>query len=133
MNIYTHLPVLVRQSEQPTHQQDTHYIHWLPKTDIIENEHYFKLFVEVPGISKEDISITTDDQFLIINGERKYSGFNENDVVRVRERMTGQFQRKFRLSGQLETSQIQAQLNNGVLTLFIPKKETAKTKTIQIQ
>lgn len=75
---------------------------------------------QVPGMSKEDISIKLEDSVLKITGEKQ-----------VNESMTTSINKDFTISSSINTSKIEAKVENGILTVFIPQKEN-KSKKITI-
>lgn len=102
-----------------------------PKADIYESADGFYLAMDVPGMSEESIKVRYENRVLTVSGERKYE---EMEGVRYhrRESFVGRFQRSFSLSPETDPEQIKAELKDGVLTIFIPKKEAAKPRQISI-
>ncbi len=106
---------------------------WNPAVDIVENNDKYILKAELPGMTKDDVKITLENNLLTIRGEKK----NENDKKegnyhRV-ERSYGSFERTFSIPGSIKTNDIDAQFSNGVLTLMLPKAEEAKPKMIDVK
>ncbi len=102
-----------------------------PKADIYESADGFYLAMDVPGMSEESIKVRYENRVLTVSGERKYE---EMEGVRYhrRESFAGRFQRSFSLSPETDPENIKAELKDGVLTIFIPKKEAAKPRQISI-
>ncbi|KAL3530826.1 hypothetical protein ACH5RR_010148 [Cinchona calisaya] len=96
--------------------------------------HVFK--AELPGIKKEEVKVEVeDDRVLQIRGERNVEKEDKNDTWHRVERSSGQFMRRFRLPENAKMDEIKAAMENGVLTITIPKVEEAKksdVKSIQI-
>ena len=93
------------------------------RTDISEKDGIYTLEAELPGFSKEDISIDIDKDSLTISAERK-SESDEEDKERNyvrRERFYGSYTRSFNVKG-IDTDAITASYNDGVLSLVLPKK-----------
>jgi len=91
-----------------------------PKVDIREGEEQFHLFIELPGIEKENISmLVTDDNSLEIKGEKKLPE-GESKIVRT-ERGFGKFKREFILPENVDPETINAEFKNGVLAVTINK------------
>ena len=103
-----------------------------PAHDVIENDKKFIIEMELAGIKKENINIDTEDNTLIIEAERK---IDETLKYNRQERYIGKFKRIFTLPDNIDTEGIEAKLNNGILTVSIPKTidETKKKKQIVIK
>lgn len=106
-----------------------------PRTDISEDEKNIYVSVEVPGISKEDIKVTLNDEnVLVIKGEKKRETKTEDkerSYIRV-ERSFGSFQRSFMLPDNVKKDNIAAKFENGVLTITLEKVEPEPPKQIEI-
>ncbi len=105
-----------------------------PKCDINETKDHFYLSFDLPGLKKEEIKIEVQDNVLTISGERVRESKSENDESHWHfERAYGRFERSFNLPATVAAEKIEAQFENGVLNLVLPKAEVAKGRTIQIQ
>lgn len=105
-----------------------------PNCDINESESHFMVSFDMPGVKKEDIKIEVKDKHLFISGERHREIKEEQRGSTLRhERMYGKFERTFVLPSLIDTEKIEAQFENGVLNIALPKAESAKARTIQIQ
>lgn len=106
-----------------------------PRVDISEDEKNLYVTVEVPGISKDDIKVTiNDDNVLVIKGEKKRefkAEDKERNYIRV-ERSYGSFQRSFMLPDNVKKDNIQAKFENGVLSILLEKVEPEPPKQIEI-
>jgi HSP20 family protein len=100
--------------------------------DIVENENEFIVKASLPGIRPEDVQITAHGDTLTIRGEVKAETERKGDQVHLRERRYGQFQRTARLSAPINPDKAQAEFENGVLKLTLPKAEGAKPKQIKV-
>ena len=100
--------------------------------DISENENEFIVKASLPGIRPEDVQITVHGDTLTIRGEMKAEQEKKDEHYHLRERRYGLFQRTVRLSAPVRSDQAQADFENGVLTLTLPKAEEAKPKQIKI-
>jgi len=99
-----------------------------PACEIEETDSHYLMSVDLPGVSKKDINIEVKDNQLFITGERKY----ENKNRRTSERCYGKFHRVVTLPTGLNSENIEAQYQDGVLTVALPKAESAKPKQIKI-
>lgn len=109
-------------------------VNFQPSCDVDEtNEHYLISF-DMPGLKKEDIKIEVQGNQLIIAGERQHKFKSEDERITLRhERLYGKFERVFTLPLTIHADNIEAQYENGVLNIALPKAEKAKGRTIQIQ
>jgi HSP20 family protein len=106
---------------------------WAPAVDIYETEHNLVVKADLPDIKPEELDIRVENNILTIRGERKFEKkVDENNYLRV-ERAYGSFSRSFSLANTVNTEAIQADYQNGVLTLSIPKREEAKPKQIKVR
>jgi HSP20 family protein len=100
--------------------------------DIAENENDFIVKASLPGIRPEDVEITVHGDTLTIRGEMKAEQEKKDEHYHLRELRYGQFQRTLRLSAPVVADKAQAQFENGLLTLTLPKAEEAKPKQIKV-
>ncbi|RMH62894.1 MAG: Hsp20/alpha crystallin family protein [Zetaproteobacteria bacterium] len=106
---------------------------WLPAVDVRETTDALLIQAELPGIDKKDVRIELHEGRLTISGERKYEKeVNEENVYRI-ERAYGRFSRSFSLPRDIDTDAAEATMNNGVLEIRLPKKETAKPRSIEVR
>ncbi len=104
----------------------------IPAADIVENKDNFIVTAELPGIRKEDIRVTAQNNVLIISGEKKRETENKSDTWHRVERSYGMFTRSFDLPAMVDPSRIKADFRDGVLAVELPKAEEAKPKEITI-
>jgi HSP20 family protein len=102
-----------------------------PRTNLYDAGDHLEMKVEVPGLSKEDINIKVQGNYLEISGSRKSDAPEGYRAHRV-ERGATTFTRSFTLPSDVDTGKVQAQLTNGVLALTLPKLEAAKPRQITI-
>lgn len=103
-----------------------------PPCDIAETDEGYVLSFDVPGLTKEDINIEVSGRQLAISGERKRESAQQKGSVHRVERNYGRFYRTFELPESANTEVIDANYENGVLKIAIPKAETSKPRKIQI-
>ncbi|XP_028798376.1 17.3 kDa class I heat shock protein-like [Neltuma alba] len=95
--------------------------------------HVFK--ADLPGLKKDEVKVEVeDDRVLQISGERNVEKEDKNDTWHRVERSSGRFMRRFRLPENVKMDQVKASMENGVLTVTVPKAEVKKpdVKAIQI-
>lgn len=105
---------------------------WRPSVDVHENGDAYTVEVELPGLSREDVSVTFQDGVLKIEGERNRQEESEDGNVHRRERFYGRFSRSFSFPGHVDSETISARQQDGVLTVIVPKAEQAKPRQIEI-
>jgi HSP20 family protein len=105
---------------------------WTPPVDIYETDDALILKAELPGVSKDDVSIEVHNNTLILRGERKHEAEVKEDRYHRVERAYGTFQRSFLLPTMVDQENVQASYHDGVLELRLPKSEAAKPKRIAI-
>jgi HSP20 family protein len=106
---------------------------WTPAVDIKETGNDLRLDLELPGLKPEDVEITTDNGVLTIRGEKRSERKEgEENRYHLVERSYGSFTRSFTLPQGVDENQIQADFQNGVLSVQIPKAALPQPKKIQI-
>jgi HSP20 family protein len=103
-----------------------------PNANVYENHDDYVIVAKVPGVEKSDIAITVKDNSLKISGERKKENL-ENATNYFDERFSGKFERSFLLNEKIDAEKIDAELNNGLLMIKLPKSPEAKAKNITIK
>ena len=104
-----------------------------PKADIIEDANNYYLNLELPGIAKEDVKISVNEErVLTIKGEKKPSEGRDNNSFLRTERVFGSFSRTFIVPDNLDLEKISAKFADGVLELSLPKVEPPAPKEIEI-
>ena len=103
-----------------------------PRTNLVEREKDFVVSVELPGVAIEDVNVEASDARLVISGDKKIELDDESDKLVRRERASGQFQRAFEFSTQVDFDRIQAEFKLGVLTVVVPKSEKVLPRKIEI-
>ena len=103
-----------------------------PLMDIIDSKDDLVVYVEIPGVNKDDIKVKIHNDVLTISGERKEPELPEKANCLIREREFGKFMRSIRLPYPIEVSKVSAEYKDGILKIILPKKEEVKPKEIQI-
>lgn len=112
--------------------QSEHSAEWFPHCDVVESEGHYLLTIDLPGIPKDQIKIEALDGKLTISGERKQEEKKTESGAWYTERRYGKFQRSFSLPVGIDTNKIEANYEDGVLKLYVPKAEAEKPKQIKI-
>ena len=105
---------------------------WHPRVDVAESDHEFTVTAELPGLNREDIVVTLEDNVLTIEGERKHEDEQKDKQFYRRERFYGTFKRAFKLGTEVQADTIAANYKDGILTLTLPKSEAAKPRQIEV-
>ena len=106
---------------------------WNPVVDVFDTEDAIVIHAELPGLSKEDISVEIKGNTLTLKGEKCECTYIDNDNCRQQERCFGVFHRSFSLPAEIDFSKIQAKFTNGVLELNIPKPELEKPRRLKVE
>jgi len=105
---------------------------WVPEVDIHEESDAFVLTADLPGMKKEDVEITVEDNTLSFTGERRFEEKSEKDAYRRLERGYGKFSRSFSLPTHVDSAKVEARYADGVLTVRVPKTEAARSRKVEI-
>src|SRR6266849_4870936 len=103
-----------------------------PPVDVYEDEHNITLKIEVPGIDEKDIDVRIENNTLTVRGERKIEKEEKEENFRRVERQYGSFTRSFTLPSSVDSGQVSAHYDNGVLKIKPAKKAEAKPKQIKV-
>ncbi len=105
---------------------------WTPALDLHQDKDNLFVHAELPGMKKEDVTLSLHDGILTLSGERR-SMPAEGDKTTVRnERFFGRFERGITLPTPVDATRVSASYENGILTVTLPKAEAAKPRQIEI-
>jgi HSP20 family protein len=107
-------------------------LQWAPSADISETDKEYVIRAELPAVPKEDVQVTVDDGIITIKGERKQQNEDKNEKFHRIENFYGSFERRFALPDNVKSEAIKCESNDGVLTVHLPKLDSAKQKPRQI-
>jgi HSP20 family protein len=105
---------------------------WEPPVDIYETDDAIVIEVELPGVSRDAISVELHEHTLSLSGERTRESAVKGGQYQREEGRYGAFQRTFRLPTSVDLSQVKATHKNGVLALRLPKRDAARSQGIPI-
>ncbi len=105
---------------------------FVPPVDIYEDEHKIVLKLEVPGMKQEDLDVRIENNTLTVKGERKFEKEEKEENFHRIERRYGSFFRAFTLPTTVDTENVKANYDSGVLKLELNKKAEAKPKQIKV-
>jgi len=124
---------LLRESYSPEGPEETlTTTAFAPPVDIYEDEHSITLKLEVPGIDENDVDVRVDNNTLTVHGERKIEKEEKEENFRRVERQYGRFTRSFTLPSSVDSGQVSANYDKGVLKIKLAKKAEAKPKQIKV-
>lgn len=104
------------------------------KIDVKETEGGYTVHAEVPGVSKEDIQVSIEDNVVSLRAEiRQLDEKRDGEKVLRSERYYGAVARSFQLPAEVDAAQARAKYENGVLVLNLPRKQTSNAQRLQIE
>ena len=105
---------------------------FVPAVDIYEDDKRVVLKLEIPGVDQKDLDVSVENHTLTVKGERKFESEEKEQNFHRIERRYGSFFRAFTLPSTVDSENVQAVYNNGVLKLELAKKAEAQPKQIKI-
>jgi HSP20 family protein len=103
-----------------------------PLVNLTENKDKYFIRAELPGVKADELDLQVTGNNLAISGERKIAAEDESAKYHRREREAGTFSRMIGLPGEVDSDKVEAKLENGILTVVVPKAEIAKPKQISV-
>ncbi len=105
-----------------------------PRIDVVENERGYLVEADLPGVSKNEVKVSVDGARVTIEAEvRRESERKEGETVVHAERVVRRYARSFELPHEVDDTQAVAKLENGVLSLTLPKKQAAQSRMLTVQ
>jgi HSP20 family protein len=104
-----------------------------PAIDVAEHENEFVAIAEMPGVKKEDLKITFENDVLTLKGERKPYEIPQDARILQNEMRVREFRRSIQLPSDVDAKNISAELKDGVLRIVMPKAERARARQIEIR
>ncbi len=108
---------------------------WSPVVDVREDEDGIQVISELPGLSKDDVTVTVENGVLSIAGEKKQETEKgeKGGEYHLVERQYGRFERSFTLPRSVDAGKVKASFKEGVLSIELPKTAKAKPRQIEIK
>jgi len=103
-----------------------------PALDVEETDNEFTLHVEIPGVKPDEVDVSIEENVLTIAGQREFYSDKDLEGFRRVERRFGRFHRAVRLPDRVDPDQVAAAYKDGLLTITVPKAESAKPRRIQV-
>ena len=105
--------------------------YFVPPADIYETDEALAVVLEMPGVEKKDIDVSLENDVLSVDGRIDFSKYRELEPVYA-EYNVGHYARSFSLSDRIDREKISANIEDGVLTLTLPKAKAAQPRRISI-
>ena len=122
------METLVRENRNTVQRRAEQFV--TPVASVVENGDAYLLKVEMPGVNKEGLEISVENNELMITGRRDLAQIEGTSIHR--ESRTEDFRRVFELDPSIDTSKISARIDQGFLTLTLPKAEPVKPRKIAV-
>lgn len=122
------METLVRENRNAVQRRAEQFV--TPVASVVEDGDAYLLKVEMPGVNKEGLEISVENNELTITGQRSLAQI-EGTLIH-RESRTEDFRRVFELDPSIDTSKISARIDQGFLTLTLPKAEQVKPRKIAV-
>jgi HSP20 family protein len=130
-NLFGRMPSLLRWPRLDTEGETR--MEWSPATDISETDKEYLIRAALPAVSKEDVRVTIEGGMLTISGERKQRDEEKKEKFHRVESFYGSFSRSFTLPENADSSKIQAQYKDGMVTVHVPKATPEPRKLTEIK
>jgi HSP20 family protein len=118
--------------EAPVNGESLATRRWIPAMDLVEEGDHFVLRADLPGVSEDEVSVELEENVLTISGERKSEHEERKEGHYRLERAAGRSSRSLTLPEGVDPESIDAQFENGVLTVSIPKPQQRKPRRVAI-
>lgn len=105
---------------------------WTPSVNFSEKDDKYTLTAEIPGISKEDVTVTIKDGVLTLTGKKESEHEEKGAEYYLKETRCGSFSRTCRLPSEVNEETVDASYKDGILTVVMEKKEDSKVKKIEV-
>ena len=121
------------RSSSPFREEEITQGPLVPPVDIYETEDSLVFKAELPGVTKEDITVEVKDNTMTLKGEKRFQKEVKEEGYHRVERAYGAFQRAFTLPGMVEQDKVKAKFKDGILEIVLPKAEKAKPKQVKVE
>jgi len=105
---------------------------FIPRSDIYENDDQLVIVMDIPGVDEGSIDVTVERDILTVNAYVKPAAMEGYEMI-YSEYETGDYQRSFKLSGEIDRNKIEAAAKDGVLRLYLPKSAEYQTRKIGVK
>jgi len=122
---------IARSLAAPTTAQPV--IGHLLRGEVIEREANWELNLDLPGLDREDVEVLVEGDELVVKGARNREALGEKDRVLHSSRLFGSFERRYRVSDEIDLGKVTARMDKGVLRITLAKAEQAQPRKVQIE
>lgn len=122
----------VKEDKQSWENLISAEVSYAPLVDIYETDNEFVLTADMPGVKKEDVNLKLEEGSMLIFGRIDYQNLLNRKFI-LKEKETGHFFRKFKISDSIDESKVSAKFEDGQLIVILPKHERVKPRTINIK
>lgn len=124
----------VKQKQEVEHRGETTKPekHFIPAVDIFENDEQVTVIAEMPGVPIEAIDVSLEEDLLTITGTKQPDELPHARIL-IHEYETGHYLRRFTLAETIDREKVKASLNEGMLTIVLPKTVPEQPKKIEIK
>jgi HSP20 family protein len=116
----------------PTGNGEIRSLTFIPSAEMEETDDTIQLRLEVPGMEAKDLDVQVTESSIVIKGERKTESRTEEKGVIRSEFHYGKFERRIALPAHIQTDKVQAECENGLLRLTLPKVESEQRKAVKV-
>ncbi len=120
---------MITENHAPSRSQAVNYS--VPNVNIFENKDGYVIQAEMPGVSKDGLEVTLEGNEITIIGRRNPQSKTEAEAL-LRETRRADYKRVFELDPAIDTSKISARIEQGLLTVTLPKSERVKPRRIEV-
>jgi HSP20 family protein len=124
--------VEVKEEKQSWEDLLTNEGSYAPLVDIYETNEEFVLTADMPGVKKEDVNLKIEEGSMLIFGKIDYQEILNRKFI-LKEKETGHFFRRFKISDTIDETKVSAKFENGQLVVTLPKHDRVKPRTISIK
>lgn len=132
MDMQSQMNRLFRDYGTPGSREEAIGTNFVPPVDVYEDEHGITLKMEVPGVDEKDIDVRVENNVLTVTGERRFEKEEKQENFQRVERRYGSFTRSFTLPNTVDTDNVQANYDKGVLNIHLTKRAEARPKQIKV-
>jgi HSP20 family protein len=104
-----------------------------PRYDFVETPDAYLIVFDLPGVKRDEISVTTEGEDVVLSGDRSRPEWGEAAAVRRSERPFGSFRRALRMPADVRVDEIKARLDEGILTVTLPRHTEASARKVDIE
>jgi len=123
-----------KSQEVSASPNDSKRVSWgLLNTDLVDDDNCLHLTMEIPGLEKGDISVSIEEDRLLISGTKQLKEEHHRGNYHIMECAYGKFQRRIPLPASIDEAKVEASYNNGILRLNLPKKEQSSRVRIEVK